>query len=1016
MVTLVRVVRSVGGLAPLSPGLALILGAVSWTPLGAQPVPAAGEREVGRQVVSEAPEEVPEEVPEPPVIRAIELRSDVPLQLERELTDYLALEVGEPLTQEAVHRTLNNLHASGQASRISVSTSPAAEGGVVVALSLWPNVMVAEVRIEGELAGIKRSDLEAQIPQEAGQPLIESRVIRGDFQLEELYARRGYLDTRVTLDVSEPDPRNRVTVTYRIAPGDRLPVGQVSFEGELEPVSPAALIGRMRNPPGEPYRARVAAEDAERMRSWLIEQGYRLARVELVQESRWPDPPRMDLAYRVEVGPRVEVRVEGAELEKLKKRGLVAFLGEDGFDEALLLQTADRIQAYYQRQGYYRVSVETRQERVTASDGDAAEEEKDSGDREILRVLISIEPGPVYSLQEVRFEGNESFSEPRLDELIETSEERLLGLGDGRLVDEVLNADLRNLRTFYALEGFVGTRIGPPELDFQNREIRLRIPIEEGRRRRVGAIRFEGVEVLSPSRLRERLPLKEGGGFNEFLLEDGLDAVRARYDELGYTRAQVSATRTWNEENTVVELTFQVLEGPQQILGNILVTGNRKTRTPVILRALEISPGDPVSGSRLLDLERNLYRLGIFSRVEVSFTPADLGASRRDIVIRVKEGETRSLIFEAGFDSEDEVRGLVGFSLRNVFGRNYTLRTDLRLSSADTQRRFRLSFEQPRLGGLPFGVLYEFFRFEEDRESYEATRRIGRVELVPRSATRRFSLALDLRDIETAEFADPLLQGDEGQEGGEGPRPVKPGILSPLELDDDGTSRGVQVASLIPGFQWDRRDDPVEPGRGWTSSAQLQYSVPFAARFGLDRLEGVFEAEASYLKLFAQHSHFLSLGEGKVLALGARLGAIEPVEPVAGAEGDRLLSVPLDERFFAGGRSTHRAFPRFGLGIDGETRVREDDDREPIGGNGLVLLNLEYRFPLFSAVGGSVFVDSGNVWRDWRDVDGRFRNGVGFGVRYLSPIGPLRLDVGFKLDRKPAESEFEIHFSFGNPF
>lgn len=1015
MATSPRGIRLVRESAAVAQGAVLLCLAMSWGPglLAAQP---------------EVPVEAQGESRDPPVVRAIELRSPVPLQLERDLSDYLAIQVSDALTEEAIHRTLNNLHATGQASRISVSTLPAPEGGVVVALSVWPNVMVSDVRIEGELAGIKRSDLETRIPQEAGQPLIESRVIRGDFQLEEFYARRGYLDTRVTLEVSEPDPRNRVTVTYRIAPGDRLPVGRVIFEGEVEPFSPEALIGRMRNPPGEPYRAHVAEEDAERMRSWLIGQGYRLAHVELVQESRQTEPPRMDLAYRVEVGPRVEVQVEGAELEKLKKRDLVPFLGEDGYDEALLLQAVDRIEAYYQREGHYRVEVETRQERVSSKDGDVSNEEEreedatagvdgDLGAREILRVQVSIEPGPVYSLQEVRFEGNESFSEERLDELIETSEGRLLGIGDGRLVDEVLSADLRNLRTFYALEGFIGTRVGPPQLEFQNRAIRLRIPIEEGRRRRVGAIRFEGVEALSPSRLRERLPLKEGGGFNEFLLEDSLDAVRADYDDLGYTRAQVSATRTWNADNTVVDLTFQVLEGPQQVLGNILVTGNRKTRTPVILRALRISPGDPVSGSRLLDLERNLYRLGIFSRVEVNFTSADLGASRRDIVIRVKEGETRSLIFEAGLDSEDEVRGLVGFSLRNLFGRGYTFRTDLRLSSEDTERRFRLSFEQPQLGEIPFGLLYEFFRFEEDREAYRATRRIGHVELVPRSETRRFSLALDVRDIETAEFAEPLLVGDPPEEGSENPpRPVKPGILSPLEQNDDGTSRGVQVVSVIPGFQWDRRDDPVEPGRGWISSVQLQYAIPFEARLGLGGLEGALGAEASYFELFTQHSHFVSLGEGQVLALGARLGAIEPVAAVPEAEGDPLLSIPLDERFFAGGRSTHRAFARFGLGIDGETRVREDGDREPIGGNGLALVNLEYRFPLFGAVGGAVFLDSGNVWRDWRDMDGRFRNGAGVGVRYLSPIGPLRVDVGFKLDRKPGESGFEVHFSFGNPF
>jgi outer membrane protein insertion porin family len=975
--------------------MTLLLGVVVSSPLRAETVPTSEQGEADRVLWEAA---------EPPVVRAIELRDAVPLEIERNLEDYLALDVGEPLTEDAVHRTLSSLYASGEASRISVSTRPAPGGGVVVSLSLWPNVMVNAVQIEGELAGVKRSELEARIPQEAGQPLVESRVVRGDFQLEELYARRGYLDARVTLHVTEPDPQNRVVLTYRIEPGERLTVGPVSFEGDLRPVSAEALIARMRNPPGEPYRPRVAQEDAERMRTWLIEQGYRMAEVDLAEENRQPETTQMSLAYRAELGPRVEVRVEGADLEKLEKRGLVSFLGEEGYDEALLLQTADRIKAYYQRQGHYRVEVQTRQERVPPESGagDSGDGEGGttdtgaSGGRETLRVGLSIEPGPVYTLRDVRFEGNESYPAERLDELIETSGDRLLGLGGGRLVDEVLNADLRNLRTFYALEGFVGTHVGPPKVDLRDRAIFLTIPIEEGRRRRVGEIRFEGIETLTANALLERLPLEEGGGYNDYSLEEALDAVRARYDELGYTRARVSARRDWNPEHTVVDLIFQVEEGPQQVVGNILVTGNRKTRTPVIVRALKISAGDPVSGSRLLDLERNLYRLGIFSRVDVDFTPADLGATRRDIVIRVKEGKTRSLSFEAGFDSDDGARGLVGFSLRNVLGRAYTFRTDLRLSSREDQRRFRLAFEQPQLRYVPFGLQYQIFRIEEQQEAYDATRQIARIDLVPRAETRRFGLAMDFRHLETGDFAGPLLDDETGR--------IKPGILSPLEQNDDGTSRGVQVASLIPGFQWDRRDDPVEPTRGWSSSVQLQYAFP------------LFEAEARYLKLFAQHSQFVSLGGGRVLALGARLGAIEPLGTVAGAEGDPLLSVPLDERFFAGGRTSHRAFPRFGLGIDGETRVREDDRRASIGGNGLVLLNLEYRFPVLSAVGGAVFFDSGNVWRDWRDIDGRFRNGVGFGVRYLSPIGPLRVDVGFKLDRRPAESGYEIHFSFGNPF
>lgn len=936
----------------------------------------------------------------PPIVRAIELRSDVPLELDRELDNYVAITVGEPLTEEEVRSTLSGLYATGQAARISVSTRPVQDGadiapdvardGVVAVIALWSNVIVDEVRIEGDLAGIKRSELEDTIPLEADQPLIETRVLRGDFELEELYARRGYLDTRVNFQVSEPDARNRVTVTYRIDPGAQVTVGPVRFEGDPGPFTREQLVEAIRSRPGEVYRRRAVRQDADRLRSWLIGQDHRTAQVELVDEQRAADVPRMTLTYRVDAGPRLVTQVEGAELKKLRKRDLVPFLNEEGYDEALLLQTVDRIETYYQSQGHYQVAVVTREERIIVEG------------QPVLRIQISIDPGPEYTLEQVRFEGNASYDASRLEELVETSSSRLLGLGSARLVDEVLNADLRNLRTFYAIEGFIGTRIGPPVIDIEGQEILLTIPIEEGRRRTMGEIWFEGAHHLELDQVRDDLPVREGEGFNDSLLEDALDALRARYDEMGFVRAQVSAVQSWNPDRSVVDLTVQILEGPQQRLGRILVTGNRKTETSVILRELGISAGDPVSGTRLLELERNLARLGLFSDIEVRLTPADLGATRRDVVVRVQEGRTRSVILEAGYDSDDGPRGLVGFSLRNVLGRAYVFRSDIRISTRD--ERSRISFEQPHLLNIPFGIRYEAFRLEEDRESYDAIRRVGRIELLPRAPRRRFHLAVDFRDVEADDFADLLLVPEEPDDDSGTDRPVKPGILSPLEQNDDGTARGVQIASWIPGFEWERRDDPVEPTRGWATGIQLQHAFP------------LFEAEASYLKLFAQHSHYASFAPGHVLALAARLGAIEPVETVPGAEGDPLLSIPLDGRFFAGGRTTHRGFSRFALGIDGETRVREGDDREAIGGNGLALLSLEYRFPLFSSVGGTVFVDSGNVWRDWQDIDSRFRNALGVGVRYLSPIGPLRLDLGFKLDRQPGESAFEIHLSFGNPF
>jgi outer membrane protein insertion porin family len=174
-----------------------------------------------------------------------------------------------------------------------------------------------------------------------------------------------------------------------------------------------------------------------------------------------------------------------------------------------------------------------------------------------------------------------------------------------------------------------------------------------------------------------------------------------------------------------------------------------------------------------------------------------------------------------------------------------------------------------------------------------------------------------------------------------------------------------------------------------------------------------------------------------VLAVSARLGGIEPLADSAPPDPSlpgtlEAAEIPISERFFAGGRTTHRAYARDLLGIRGATLCgaspggspascgaagADENDFSPVGGDGLALLNLDYRFPIAGGVGGLVFVDAGNVWPRWRDIKpGEAKLGAGVGVRYLSPIGPLRLEIGWKLDREHGESPYEIFLSFGNPF
>ena len=192
----------------------------------------------------------------------------------------------------------------------------------------------------------------------------------------------------------------------------------------------------------------------------------------------------------------------------------------------------------------------------------------------------------------------------------------------------------------------------------------------------------------------------------------------------------------------------------------------------------------------------------------------------------------------------------------------------------------------------------------------------------------------------------------------------------------------------------------------------------------MERAFPSFSAEASFTKLFWQQTQYLSLGDWGTLAGSFRMGIIEPGS--SGTELDPILppdlpsaAIPISERFFAGGRTTHRAFERDSLGIPGQSLIeRPDGSLLEVGGNGLLLFNLDYRFPISGAIEGVVFTDVGQVWGDWQKVDlDELRWGLGFGVRYASPVGPIRLEVGWKVDTRSFEDDDPVFLlSFGNPF
>jgi outer membrane protein insertion porin family len=922
--------------------------------------------------------QAPAAPPPPPAVTAVEIRSETDIgDRLAELEGLLSFAPGEPLTGEAIARTLRNVQASGIASDAEVYSRPDDSGaGVVAMLVLRPVVRVSEVRLDGEL-GVRLGDLQREVPQKQAEPLNEEKVVQGVFQLQDFYRDRGYLHAEVRVHVTINERTQRSVVAYRIQSGPRSRIADVQFQGSTDPFPRAELIKRLGLKPGDPYARRAARDDAERLQTWLVQQGYRTARVDAPAEQPDPQKNTVGLTYPVQVGPLVTLQVIGAEEKQLRKRDLLPILGNQGFDEALVLQSTERLKDYYQRAGYYKAQIDWDRKQAAGT----------------LKLILRIVPGPQYTLRDVGFTGNKAFGGDRLAPLMATSTRSLLNLGSGRLVDSQLKADLENLRSFYALQGYAQAEVGPPQIVENGDDLRLVVPVREGPRQQLVNLKLQGVESLDLAALRRRLLLKEGGPFHPYLLDQSLDVIRQAYRDKGYADAQVSARTDWNTGKDLADVTIDVFEGEQMLLDRVIVRGNQRTDSEVIRRTLGVKPGQPISETRRLEIERDLYRLGIFSSVQVELSRAGLSSSGQDLIVRVEEGKPKRISYSLGLEygSADtqkwRPRGGFSFVNNNVAGQAYSLRTDVRVSKLDQD--IRVLFDQPTIGRLPVPLTYSVFFFNETKDHWNVVRWGGRLEAARSFGSRRFSLAYDYRFVDTT---------------------IDPGYGL---IDVDRQDRPYQLSSLIPTFLWDRRDDPLLPTRGWSSLVQAQYTFPFLG------------AKGDFFKLFLQQTQYVKLGRPGVIAVSLRAGGIEPFRHLHSQDPEVPPGLPnrdvfIDERFFAGGGTTHRAYGRDDLGVRGETLFARPTDPAqfaPVGGNGLLLLNLEYRFPVAGPVEGVVFYDAGNVWADWRSINPRSaKSGAGVGVRYLSPIGPFRLDIGWKLDPESGEPRQAVSLSFGNPF
>ncbi len=880
------------------------------------------------------------------------------------LSRMVTIRPGDDYSSGEVERNRRLLETTGLFKEVEV-TALKEPAGYRIVIRVTPYHLVRKVSLLGNFLLLKK-DLVRLVRLREGEPFREETVREDVAGLLRTYENEGYGGTVVEAEIEEG--RKGLTVVYRIDEGKPGVIRSWKFSGN-ESVPKSEISAAPRLTLYTFFRRENLVESVDRIERFYRERGFFDVAVEAVVERgdgivlpafAFVNPVKGLATLIPGQYDVIDVTFSIDEGRKYE----VEFAGNESFVEADLRSRLtfsatgffDEHEAEIGRglvEEFYRLRGYYHAEVVFELD------------REESRVSYAVREGERYRLARLEVRGGEFFGEEEIRSWTKSWESGFTG--DRLLVDSLLGKDVRRIRDHYREEGFLNVLVHPPEviLDDASGEAAVVVNVAEGVRTLVGGITFDGVTSVSDEELREVIKSREGMPYRPDWVSRDKERILRLVGSRGYPECRVKEKVRFSDRREEVEVEFAVDEGPHTLIGKMVVVGNRKTVERVILREFPLRPGDPYSIAGLTEGKRNLYGLGFFRRVSLESPATVEGGGVRDVVIRVRERPTGRFRVAAGFNSEDGPGGFVEIAELNLFGRGSGL--SLRVSGSAVRQRYDLFYREPR----PFGyrINSEVNLFNEFREEtgYDVTSR--GVSVGVKKEFGRHLIVNPRYRFEFVEYGNVELN-------------------VPVEEEEDLES--INISSAIVFFRLDFRDDPVEPRVG---SNYL---------FGVELATPLLGGDTAFNKYTFETSWYLPLGEKTVLALGFRGGFSQTFTG--------FHELPLSERFYLGGSRGVRGYKK-------DTVGPKDVDGNPIGGDTYALGIAEFRFPLGKKRWrGVAFFDMGNVWADLEGIDPtEVKYSAGVGLRYKTPVGPLRLDYGHKMNPDEGDSSGRFHFSIGFP-
>lgn len=583
-----------------------------------------------------------------------------------------------------------------------------------------------------------------------------------------------------------------------------------------------------------------------------------------------------------------------------------------------------------------------------------------------FRVILDIKENDKLFIKSITFEGNEAYSSKELKNMMSTSEYSIFHFftDAGLLKREQLKQDIGKLNAYYFNNGFINAQIADPEISMDKKGIYIKVKIKEGKRFKVDKVEISGDLLGQPrSELMKSLKIKKGDNYNREAIMRDIEFLTQSCNDEGYAHADINPRIQTREKEQLVDVDYQINKDELVYINHINIAGNTITRDKVIRRQLDVVEGDLYSSSKLKSSYASLNKLRYFEEVDFQ-TEKGPDKSKMDVNIRVKEKSTGMFMVGAGYSAAEQAVFMAQITQQNFLGYGQIL--SLKASLGSTTNNYELSFTEPWLFDMPLWCKVDIWNLKREYDYYN---------LDSKGAGISFGYPLwerivgyvgykltseDIYDVST--LADWRIKEQEGE---------------------------LLTSAVTLSLSRDTTNDFMFPSRG----TKANISVTHAG--------GPLQGEANYTQYSTSLSAYYPLPLDVVFAAKGRIGYIQD------HEGEEL---PIWDRYVLGGINTLRGFRYIGPTNPGTSDV--------IGGNTMLVFNVELVFPFIKDSGMKIvaFYDAGNSWNDEYRLDDLYQS-VGLGLRWYSPIGPLRLEYGHIIDRNglPEDESGRWEFTIGMP-